>query len=34
MKMQENWLVKPGNQWEAWEVYEGGAKVKFCDIAA
>ena len=27
--MLENWSVKPGNQWEGWEVCEGGAKVKF-----
>ena len=29
MKMLENWLAKPGNQWEGWEVCEGSAKVKF-----
>ena len=30
MEMQENWSMKPGNQWENWEVCEGRAKVKFC----
>ena len=30
MKMQKNWLTKSGNQWEGWEVCEGGTKVKFC----
>ena len=34
MKMQENWLLKPGKQWECWEVGVGGAKVEFCDVAA
>ena len=29
MKMQENWSLKLGNQWEGWEVCEGSAKVKF-----
>ena len=32
--MLENWSAKPGNQWEGWEVCEGSAKVKFCDVAA
>ena len=32
--MLENLLAKPGNQWEGWEVCEGIAKVKFCDVAA
>ena len=32
--MPENWLAKPGNQWEGWEVCEGSAKVRFCDIVA
>ena len=32
--MPENWLAKPGYQWEGWEVSEGSAKEKFCDILA
>ena len=32
--MPENQLAGPGNQWKGWEVCEGGAKVKFCDVAA
>ena len=31
--MLENWLAKPGNQWEGWEVCEGSAKVKFLSAA-
>ena len=27
-------VVETGNQWEDWEVCEGGAKAKFCDIVA
>ena len=23
IKMQENWSMKPGNQWEGWEVCQG-----------
>ena len=29
MKMLENRLAKPDNQWKGWEVCEGGVKVKF-----
>ena len=32
MRMQENGLLEPNNQWESWEVCEGSAKVKFCQI--
>ena len=31
MKMQENQLAKPGNQWEGREVCEGSARGKFCE---
>ena len=31
--MPENRSAKPGNQWEGWEVCEGGAKVKFLSAA-
>ena len=31
--MPENWSAEPGNQWEGWEVCEGGAKVKFLSAA-
>ena len=31
--MLKSQSVKPGNQWEGWEVCEGGAKVKFSSAA-